>query len=107
MLLRRRAGTEFSTWEPVRGLVWLETLLFVGDKSRPKGQLDLHTPTGLLPCRERPYEVIREELHEKEREPSMARDALINIVPLAAVPGTIVEFDVEDPGLFDSVSWLA
>ncbi|WP_416430424.1 hypothetical protein [Paenarthrobacter nicotinovorans] len=81
-------------------------VLYVGDEQRPKRQLDLKHPVGLLPCLERPYEEVRAELEARERELSMAPGTLLSTVPLATIPATAVATQM-DYWTSLAVPWLA
>jgi hypothetical protein len=81
-------------------------VLYVGDEIRPKRQLDLEVPTGLLACLERPYEEVRAELEARERELSMPLGTLLSTVPLATIPTAAVATQM-DYWASLSVSWLA
>lgn len=81
-------------------------VLYIGDETRPKRQLDLEIPIGLLPCLERPYEEVRAELGACERELSMLSGPLLSAVPLAAIPRTAVATQM-DYWTSLSVPWLA
>lgn len=66
-------------------------VLHVGDERRPKRQLNLDVPTGLLPCLERPYDAVTTELHNRELELSLAPGTLSRLIPLSALPVAAVE----------------
>lgn len=86
-----------ASWVPLLHLgddAWLGMLgtqVFVGDLHGPKREVDPDEPIGLLPCLERPYSVIVEELREREAELSQSLGSLIGRVPLAAIPHAAVE----------------
>jgi hypothetical protein len=82
------------------------SILFVGDERTPKRLLEPEVPTGLLPCLERPYEVVRAELEERERELSMPVGSLTGAVPLAAIPKAALASQMDHWAAL-SLSWLA
>lgn len=81
-------------------------VLYIGDDTRPKRQLDLENPIGLLPCLERPYEEVRAELEARELELSMVPGTLLSTVPLATIPATAVATQMNYWTSL-SVPWLA
>jgi hypothetical protein len=76
------------------GDTWLGLVgeaLFVGDHENPKREVDRAAPTGLLPCLERPYDVVVAELRTRAGELSLDEGTLIDMVPLDSVPVEAVD----------------
>ncbi len=81
-------------------------IFYVGNETRPQRELDPETPTGLLACLERPYEVVRAELEAREIELSMAPGTLLSAVPLARIPSAAVATEM-DYWASLALSWVA
>jgi hypothetical protein len=80
------------------GDAWLGLVgevLFVGDHDSPKREVDRVAPTGLLPCLERPYDVVVAELREREEELALNRGTLIDLVPLDSVLAAAVDSQMD------------
>jgi hypothetical protein len=80
------------------GDAWLGLVgetLFVGDYETPKREVDRGNPIGLLPCLERPYDVVVAELHAREAELSVGQGYLTDLVPLEAVPAAAVDSQMD------------
>lgn len=80
--------------------------LFVGDETTPKRPLDPAIPTGLLPCLERPYQVVKAELDEREDALSLPRGSLTAMVPLTAIPAAAIESQI-DYWVELALDWIA
>lgn len=80
------------------GDAWLglaQETLYVGDENGPRREVDPGNPTGLLPCLERPYDVVLLELQEREVELSMTQGSLRTLVPLHAIPRAAVTSQID------------
>jgi len=69
--------------------------LSVGDENGPRREVDPANPTGLLPCLERPHDVVLLELRDREVELSMAPGSLSALVPLRAIPRAAVSSQID------------
>lgn len=104
-----RVGSSRSSTAPAASAPWVRVLhlggdtwlglvddaLFVGDHETPKREVERLNPTGLLPCLERPYDVVVAELQAREVELCLAQGSLTDLVPLDAIPAAAVNSQID------------
>jgi hypothetical protein len=86
------------------GLVGEE--LFVGSYETPKRRVDPANPTGLLPCLEKPRDIVIAELRAREVDLCVAQGTLTELVPLDAIPAAAVASEM-DYWVQLALDWLA
>lgn len=103
-------GTEGS-WTPILAIgpdAWLglhDDSLALGDRIAPKRDVDVTNPVGLLPCLERPYRDVVDDLTVREAELGLRPGELLGRVPLGALPRLAVDIRMDHWAL-RAVEWL-